>query len=55
MGGVEGCFSEHLAEEGLVSLHVGMVGAILGEQAGREGLHGGMTEQRGPSGDECCC
>ena len=27
MGGVEGCFSEHLAEEGLVSLHVGMVGA----------------------------
>ena len=26
--GVEGCFSEHLAEEGLVSFHVGMVGAI---------------------------
>ena len=24
-GGVEGCFGEHLAEGGLVSLHVGVV------------------------------
>ena len=55
IGGVEGCFGEHLAEEGLVSLHVGVVGAILGEQAGREGVHGGIAERSGPSGDGGCC
>ena len=31
-----------------------MVGAILGQQAGRECLHGSMTEQSGPAGDEGC-
>ena len=44
---METCFSEHLAEGGLVCLHVGVVGAILGEQAGREGVHGGMAEHTG--------
>ena len=40
---------------GFVSLHVGMVGAtILSQQAGRECLHGSMTEQSGPAGDEGC-
>ena len=53
-GGVEGCLGEHLAEGGFVSLHIGMVGAILGQQAGRECLHGSMTGQSGPAGDEGC-
>ena len=54
-GGGEGCLGEHLAEEGgFVSLHIGLVGAILGQQAGRECLHGSMTEQSGPAGDEGC-
>ena len=52
---MEECFSEHVAEGGLVSLHVGMVGAIVSEQAGREGVHGGMAEPNGSSGDEGCC
>ena len=52
--GVEGCLGEHLAEGGFVSLHIGMVGAILGQQAGRECLHGSMTGQSGPAGDEGC-
>ena len=51
IGGVERWFGEHLAEGG----HVGVVGAILGEQAGREGVHGGMAEQSGPWGGEGCC
>ena len=55
IGGAEGCFGEHLAEGALVSLHVGVVEAILGEQAGREGVHGGMAGRSGPSGDEGCC
>ena len=38
-GGVEGCLGEHLAKGGFVSLHVGMDGAILSQQAGRECLH----------------
>ena len=42
---------EHLAEGGLVSLHVCAVGAILSEKAGRERMHGGMVEQSEPSGD----
>ena len=52
---MEGCFGDHLAEGGLVTLHVSVVGAILGEQAGREGVHGGMAERSGPSGNEGCC
>ena len=43
------------AEGGLVSLHVGVVRAILGEQTGREGVHGGMAERSCPSGDEGNC
>ena len=39
---MEACFGELLAEGGLVTLHVRVVGAILSEQAGREGVHGGM-------------
>ena len=39
---MEACFRELLAEGGLVILHVRVVGAILSEQAGREGVHGGM-------------
>ena len=31
------------ASAGLVSLHIGVGGAILGEQAGRKGVHGGMA------------
>ena len=53
-GGVEGCLGEHLAEGGFVALHIGLVGTILGQQAGRECLHGSMTEQSGPAGDEGC-
>ena len=41
IGGVGG-FGGHLAEGGRVSLHIGVGGAILGEQAGRKGVHGGM-------------
>ena len=52
---MERCFGEHLAKGGLVSLHVRVVGAILGEQAGCEGVHGGMAEPSGPSRDEGCC
>ena len=52
---MERWFGEHLAEGGLVSLHVGVVGAILGELPDREGVHGGMAEQSGPSGYEGCC
>ena len=44
-------FGEHLAQGGLVSLHVSVVGAILSEKASRERMHGGMVEQSGPSGD----
>ena len=33
IGGVEGCFSEHLAEDGLGSLHVGLVRTILSKLA----------------------
>ena len=29
VGGAKGCFGEHLAEEGVVLLHVGMVGALF--------------------------
>ena len=48
IGGVERCFGEHLAGQRLISLHVGVAGAILSEQAGREGVHGGVAEQSGP-------
>ena len=45
---MERCFGEHLAGQRLISLHVGVAGAILSEQAGREGVHGGVAEQSGP-------
>ena len=48
--GVEGCLGEHLAKGRFVSLHGGIDGAILSQQAGRECLHGSMTEQSGPAG-----
>ena len=48
IGGVERCFGEHLAGQRLISLHIGVAGATLSEQAGREGVHGGVAEQSGP-------
>ena len=53
-GGVEECLGEHWAQGRFVSFHIGMAGAILTQLAGRECLHGSMTEQSGPAGDEGC-
>ena len=51
-GGVERCLGEHLAKGRFVSVDVGMAMVILSQQARRECLHGSMTEQSGPVGDE---
>ena len=52
--GVEGCLGEHWAQGRSVPFHIVMAGAILTQLAGRECLHGSMTKQSGPAGDEGC-
>lgn len=51
LAGVEACFSEHLAADGLGSLHVRMVRTILSGQARRLA----WRHESGPSGDDGCC
>ena len=49
IGGREGCLGEH------VGFPPRWCGWSNLKQAGREGVHGGMFEQSGPSGDTGCC